>query len=210
MKSQLSGEWLIQSYRRLSFLWNQDRLLLQINDGPKPEGRKSAENKPTNSTGAAKRIVASAKKDTVSGTLFFYAFSLVTSRVRSTTGGYVFTGVCLFNFRGGGTPSSWPGGRGVPHPRSGLGGEGGLVPHPRSGCGGGGLVPHPRSGGGVWYPIPGLDGGGGGWYPSQVWRRGWFPIPGLDRGYPWPELDEMPPSPSRTGWGTRAPLDRAA
>ena len=76
MKSQLSG----QSY--YYFYWNvKIGYLLQINDGPKSEGRKSAENKQANSIGAAKRIVASAKKDTVSGMFSFYTFSLLVNEI---------------------------------------------------------------------------------------------------------------------------------
>ena len=74
-----------------------------------------------------------------------------------TTGGYVFTGVCLFTFRGGGYPISGLS-RGGPHlssretgypiPDPGpwgypIPGPGGYpIPGPRG-------VPHPRSGGGV-------------------------------------------------------------
>ena len=55
-----------------------------------------------------------------------------------TTGGYVFTGVCLFNFGGGGTPSQvWMGGYPIP----GLYGRGvpGVSSHARSGWWGGTL-----------------------------------------------------------------------
>ena len=52
---------------------------------------------------------------------------IVTARACSTAAGYVFTGVCLFNFRRGGTLSSWQGG-GLPHPSW----PGWGVPHPRS------------------------------------------------------------------------------
>ena len=73
---------------------------------------------------------------------------MITARVRNTTGGYVFTGVCLFNFWGSRIPH--PADRGVvPHPRSRLG-----VPHPADG---GGWVPHPADGRG-WVPHP-ADGG---------------------------------------------------
>ena len=70
---------------------------------------------------------------------------IFTARVRSTTGGYVFTGVYLFNFREGGYPI--PGlDRGVPHPAD-WGGylillDWGGLPHP---------IPAPP-------PQPGLDG----------------------------------------------------
>ena len=96
-----------------------------------------------------------------------------------TTGGYVFTGVCVCSTFGGGTPSQvWTGGgtpfevwtgRGYPIP--GPGGEGGTpsqvqlggvpylrfgqgVPHLRSGQG----VPHPRSRQGVPHPRSGRGG----------------------------------------------------
>ena len=69
---------------------------------------------------------------------------VVTARVRSTTGGYVFT-LSTICGRGGG---------GVPHPAN----QGG--PLPRSGQG----VPHPADGGGGGTPFPGLDGG----YPIQL------------------------------------------
>ena len=91
-------------------------------------------------------------------------------------GGYVFTGVCLFNFRGGYSIPGLDGGG--PHPRSGWG-----VPHPRSGWGGTpfqvwsgvypilpGVPPHPRLDG-----VP----------PIQYWM-----------GYP----------PSNIGWGTPSPI----
>ena len=39
---------------------------------------------------------------------------IVTARIRRMTGGYVFTGVCLSNFRRGDTPSSWGGGGSTP------------------------------------------------------------------------------------------------
>ena len=112
-----------------------------------------------------------------------------TARVRSTTGGYVFTGVCLSNFQGG-YPIQLTGG--VSHSRSGWGG----VPHPAEGCtpsyltGGGG-----GEGGGV-YPILGLDRGG---TLSQVWT-GWVPPqPGLYGVPPWPGLDGVPPWPGLDG-----------
>ena len=90
-----------------------------------------------------------------------------------TTGGYVFTGVCLFNFRGGrGTPSQvWV--RGGTPSQVWVGG------YPISGLGRG--VPHPRS-------------RSGGVTTSQVWGgtpfqvRGRYPIPGPGgySGYPPP------------------------
>ena len=90
-----------------------------------------------------------------------------------TTGGYVFTGVCLFNFRGGGEP----------HPRSGQGGTTFRV------WTGGGDIPHPRSRRGG-YPQSQLDGVP----PGQDWV-GYPPSrPGM--GYPPPSwLDEVPPPP---------------
>ena len=115
--------------------------------------------------------------------------SIFTARVRSSTGGYVFTGVCLFNFWG------W----GVPHPADGgypskvwmegypiqlMGGTPSQVwtgiPHPRSGWGG--------------YPIPGPDGGVTPGYPLPV-RTRWGTPPSQDWvGYP--------PTTTMTGWGT--------
>ena len=104
-----------------------------------------------------------------------------------TTGGYVFTGVCLFNFRGGGG--------GGPHPRSGQGGTtfrvwtgGGGIPHPRSRRGRGGT------------PQSQLDGVP----PGQDWV-GYPPSrPGM--GYPPPHHDWMryplpPPPPSYAAGG---------
>ena len=113
----------------------------------------------------------------------------------STTGGYVFTGVCLFNFWGAGYPI--PGlGRGVPHLRSGQGG-----------------TPYQVWLGGtssqVWpggYPIPGLDWGYPG-YPLLT-RSGWGTLwPGLDGIPPQTPPDPSPPdlgqgTPSDLGWGT--------
>ena len=64
-----------------------------------------------------------------------------------TTGGYVFTGVCLFNFWGGG----------VPHHMSEEG-----VPHPRSRWG---YLGYPPTMIGWGTPHPGLDGGG---YPTMI------------------------------------------
>ena len=87
-------------------------------------------------------------------------------------GGYVFTGVCLFNFGG------------VPHPRSVGGG------YPIPGLGGG--VPQVWVGGTpsqVWMwgvPHLGLDGGGVTWGTPQ---------PGLDRVPPPPWLDGVHPPP---------------
>ena len=126
-----------------------------------------------------------------------------------TTGGYVFTGVCLFNFR-----------EGVPHPRSRYG-----VPHlrsggyPISGLGGtpsqvwlGGTpsqvggVPHLRSGG---YPIQVWLGG----TLSQVWgrgvphlRSGRYPIsgwgvPGVPPNQVW-MMGGYPGYPPHLRWGT--------
>ena len=131
------------------------------------------------------------------------------------TGCYVFTGVCLLNFRGGGVPCPrsvgggstpckvWVGGGGTPS-QVWVGGYPGQV-----WMVGGGTpsqvwvgVPCPRSGG---YPIPGLDGGGvpcprseggtparSGWWggylgypPGQVWMVGGLP------GVPLPPLDRV-------------------
>ena len=75
----------------------------------------------------------------------------ITARVRSTTGGYVFTGVCLFNFRGGYPIPIHP----YPYPS--LSGRGGGVPDPALDGGGtptldggGTPSPHPR------VPPPGI------------------------------------------------------
>ena len=111
---------------------------------------------------------------------------VITARIRSMTGGYVFTGVCLFTFLGvGDTPSQvWMGGGPIP----------------------GGGTPSQ-----VWmrgYPIPGLDGGTHPrcWVPHLRSGRGHTPIQDLDRGVPRvsPCQDWGVP-PSKTGWGTRPP-----
>ena len=84
-----------------------------------------------------------------------FLLHLITARVQSTTGGYVFTGVCLFNFRGEGTPSSWQGGTNL---RSRWGGtpyqvQVGRVPIPGPGwlypiqVMGGGVIPYSWPGG---------------------------------------------------------------
>ena len=123
----------------------------------------------------------------------------IPARIRRMTGGYVFTGVCLFNFRGGGgypIQLTW----GIPHPA-----DGGTPflpdmwvqhpwpgwgkPHPRFRWG----LPHRRSRQGVlcprsrWgVPIPGPDGR----YtrvspPGQVpGQYGGCPPPGLDGSTP--------------------------
>ena len=97
-----------------------------------------------------------------------------------TTGGYVFTGVCLFKFRVGGTPSQVLVG-GVPHPRSWRGG----CTASQVWLGGRGTQSQ------VWlegYPIPGLAGG--------------YPIPGYTLG---PRMGYLPPTwdgiPPRPGMG---------
>ena len=85
------------------------------------------------------------------------ALLTITARIRRMTGGYVFTGVCLFNFQGGG-------GR-VPHtldrgeyPIPGLD-RGQYPPQLRGADEGGGShsrsrqgLPHPADGGGVPHP----------------------------------------------------------
>ena len=114
------------------------------------------------------------------GVSAFSRFSIFTTRIRRITGGYVFTGVFLFNFRGGGG--------GYPLLRSGGGGVGG-APFPGlyggGGWAGGGGYPFPgldgRSRGSV-TPFPGLDGP-----PSQVWIGG-------AGGYPFPGLEGVPPT----------------
>ena len=80
--------------------------------------------------------------------------TIVTALVRSTSGGYVFTGVCLSNFRGGEVAE------GVPHPRSGFGGGGVAL----SSWLGGTLL----SGPGMGYPLS-RSGPRSGWgYPRQL------------------------------------------
>ena len=136
---------------------------------------------------------------------------LITARVR-TTGGYVFTGVCLFNFFfGGGYPITGLD-RGLPNPRSGQG------RYPIPGLDGGGGVLNPRSGwwGGTWVPSTMMMGYLPIWPgctpPSQVWMVGGSRVP------PPPLLDGVPPSgqvwmvggprvppPTMTGWGTSSP-----
>ena len=98
-----------------------------------------------------------------------------------TTGGYVFTGVCLFNFRGGYPVPSL--GRGVPHLRSGRGG------YPLPGLARG--VP-PQSWDGV-PPGPGMG------YPSPRPGMGYPPRPGMGT----PPGFEMgyPPRPEMVRWG---------
>ena len=100
--------------------------------------------------------------------------SLFTARVRSTTGGYVFTGLCLSNFRGGEYPIQLMGG-----PIPGL--DWGGVPHLADG------VPYPswRNGG---YPILGSDMR----YPIQLMggvpHLSWWGVPHVQdwMGYPPP------------------------
>ena len=141
-------------------------------------------------------------------------FIFITARVRSTREGTVFTGVCLFTFRG---PSSrqggGEGGRGVlPCPRSrwgdpiaGVQVEGG---YPVPGPGGGG-VSHPVNGGTLSQVQGGMPQG----TPIQDWM-GYPPGPDLGWGTPNPELDGVSPwsrpgmgyPQSRTGWGTPPPI----
>ena len=115
---------------------------------------------------------------------FISATNILTARVRSTTGGYVFTGVCLFNFRGG-----------VPHVRS--GGEPPSqvwgVPHLRFGWG------YPISGSGGGYPVQFLMVGG-----TPRARSGWQgEYPGYSPNKTWvlPDLGWGTPPPSRPSWG---------
>ena len=92
---------------------------------------------------------------------------IFTDHVRSTTEGYVFTGVCLLTPGGGGTPAN--GGavpKGTYPPRSRWGER---VPQ--------GIYPPSRSRQGGTYPPPGPDGGRG--YPKVSTLH-----PGQDRGYP--------------------------
>ena len=92
-----------------------------------------------------------------------YRYILLPPAYVRTTGGYVFTGVCLFNFRGGypisGLMVGW-------YPISDLMVEGYPIP---------GLM----VGG---YPIPGLMVGG---TPSQVWMVGDGGYPGYPPGQVW-------------------------
>ena len=114
---------------------------------------------------------------------------IITARVRSTTGGYVFTGGCLFNFRGGGGelphPADWGGGF-TPYPIQLIGRDGYPIPGPGRG------VPHAPDWG---NPNPGLDGVP----PVQTWdevtpqstKNRWSPPPHPDLGWGIP--------PSKTG-----------
>ena len=126
--------------------------------------------------------------------LYVFSSSLSPAYVVRTTGVYVFTGVCLFNFREGGYPISGLD-KGVPHARS----RG--VPHPSSG---GGTPPHVWLGGthsaDEGYPIPGLIEG----YPILLTGRypryppskiGWVPPsrPGMGR------VSQVPPCPRLDG-----------
>ena len=99
---------------------------------------------------------------------------IFTAHVRSMTGGYVFTDVCLSNFQGGvGTPSSWWG-RGYPIP--GPGGKRGCTPSQVQ------VGDTPSS---WWegYPLPGPCGGYPGVPPSP--RTLWGIPPSRPRmGYP--------------------------
>ena len=108
--------------------------------------------------------------------------SIVTARVRSTTGGYVFTAVCLFNIARGGEPllhpiilpttgaMSFPGELslrwGYPSPRQGVASSRSGVSSSRQG------IPQSQAGG---NPIP------GGGYPSPRWG---YPRMGQDWGTP--------------------------
>ena len=124
---------------------------------------------------------------------------IFTARVRSTTGAYVFTGVCLLTWGDTPVPGSflclWSQvlSRGVPQsqvlsqvigPRSFQGGT-----CPRS------LVPCPFQG----YPSPGWG------YPSTGWGGGVFPLTWMD-GTIQPGQDWGIPL-TRSGWGT--PLARS-
>ena len=99
--------------------------------------------------------------------------ALITDRVRSTRGGYIFSlsvsshpgGGYPIRLTGGGTPSQVQPGGGTPSPVQ----PGGGVPHPRSSRGGG--TPSQVQPGG--YPIPGPARGG---TPSQV-QLGGVPHP---------------------------------
>ena len=119
--------------------------------------------------------------------LFIYLFTHLfnTACVRSTREGTVFTGVCLFTFRG----------EGGPHPRS-RQGRG----YPIQLTGGGG---YPIPGPGRGYPIP--SPGGGVPHPRSRWGYPWvkyYPIQSWMERYPiqsW--MGYPPPTPSKTGWG---------
>ena len=110
------------------------------------------------------------------GFIFSMKIHIITAHVRSTTGGYVFTGVCLFNLKE------------VPYPA-----DGG---YPIPGLDGGGGVPHPRSGWG--YPIPGLDRG----YPILGLDGGTpgYPLARTRWDTPWPGLDGVLPPPPGHDW----------
>ena len=105
-----------------------------------------------------------------------------TARIRRMTGGYIFSLSTLVGAGGSwSTPSQvWPGGGGVPHPRSGQGGI------PSQVLGG---VLHFRSG---VPPQPGVDGGYPG-YPSSTPGRG---VPQVQ------SLQSVPWVPPYLGWGT--------
>ena len=100
----------------------------------------------------------------------FGALLLPPAYVR-TAGGYVFTGVCLFNFWGG-------------YPISVLGRG-----YPISGLGRGGTPSQVQVGG---YPIPGLGRGG---YPEYPLDLGWGTPPDLGWSNPPRNWDGVPPSP---------------
>ena len=98
-------------------------------------------------------------------------FKVITARIPRLTGGYIFTGVYLFIFSGGGTLIQPMGV--YPHPSRREGTP--IIPDWREG------YPLPRSGQGegVVYTFPGLNGG--------TYFPGWVGVPPLPRsewGYP--------------------------
>ena len=86
------------------------------------------------------------KKKNYNGGCHVSQYFLPPAYVVRTTGGYVFTGVCVFNFVEGGVHHHRSGG-GVPHPRSRQ-----EVPHPISRWGGG--TPSQVWMGGTWGTHP--------------------------------------------------------
>ena len=128
---------------------------------------------------------------------FTFQFSvIIPACIRRMTGGYVFTGVCLFIFRGRGPPSFLTGG--VSHPSSPVGGRDTTILPDWQGYH---ILPDGR------YPTDGAPPIKTEWGlpPSpQTWKGG-MPCPDLGRGYPCPDLGwEYPPSRPGKGYFSRS------
>ena len=121
----------------------------------------------------------------------FYVKYMFTDRIRSTTGDYVFTGVCLLTWGGGHTLSpshnisipQYPD-RGYPRPRSQTGGDPSWVTPIGPGQDG----VHPSS---IWPGQDGVAPSGQGWGTPHLARSGWATPPPLScqvrmGSPPWP------------------------